>query len=48
MLLRSPATRIEGSTDEALHDIIAERVFGLPADLRAHRGIPYNQTPTRR
>jgi acyl-CoA dehydrogenase len=48
MLLRSPATRIEGSTDEVLGDIIAERVFGLPADLGADRGIPYNQIPTRR
>jgi alkylation response protein AidB-like acyl-CoA dehydrogenase len=46
MLLRSPAVRIEGGSDQILRNIIAERVLGLPEDMRADKGIPFNEIPT--
>lgn len=45
-LMYSPALRIAGGTDEILRNIIAERVLGLPADVRVDKDVPFTEIPT--
>ena len=45
-LLYSPGLRIAGGTDEVLRNIIAERVLGLPGDVRVDKDLPYNKIPS--
>lgn len=45
-LLYSPGKRIAGGTDEILRNIIAERVLGLPGDVRADKGMAFADIPT--
>jgi alkylation response protein AidB-like acyl-CoA dehydrogenase len=46
--LYTPGLRIAGGSDEILRNIIAERVLGLPGDIRVDRDQAFNEIPSGR
>ena len=46
--LYAPGLRIAGGTDEILKNIIAERVLGMPGDLRTDKAIAFKDLPKSR
>ena len=47
-LLASPGGRIAGGSDEIMRNIIAERVLGMPGDIRVDKDKPFNRVPSGR
>ncbi|MGE0830130.1 MAG: acyl-CoA dehydrogenase family protein [Hyphomonadaceae bacterium] len=47
-LLFSPCERIAGGTDEIQRNVIAERVLGLPGDIRVDKDVAFKDLPTGR
>jgi alkylation response protein AidB-like acyl-CoA dehydrogenase len=44
----APGLRLGGGTDEIMKNIIAERVLGLPGDIRVDKNVPFREIPNGR
>jgi alkylation response protein AidB-like acyl-CoA dehydrogenase len=44
--LYAPGMRIAGGSDEILRNIIAERVLGMPGDIRVDKDVPFRELKT--
>ncbi|MEM7404089.1 MAG: acyl-CoA dehydrogenase family protein [Pseudomonadota bacterium] len=45
-MMRSPAMRIAGGSDEILRNIISERVLGMPGDIRVDKDVAFRDLPS--
>lgn len=43
--LRAKGNSIEGGTSEILRNVIAERVLGLPQEIRTDKDVPWKELP---
>ncbi|MEZ5736466.1 MAG: acyl-CoA dehydrogenase family protein [Novosphingobium sp.] len=43
--LWAPGLRLGGGSDEIMKNIIAERILGLPGDIRVDKGVPFREIP---